>query len=668
MHAKRGWAAAVVAVLAVTGCAGPAQQVEVDVRGELAQLGLDQASLAAGVVALPPYLAGGEDGPPANWVVNPRLSDQPEPAAEGSAACPFTDPRQQVVAALESPVAPPAVGEYRFFAEGRHEAVSTDGGEYAVMPAEMTRTVSNLRLGAGGTSYDFDLVVEAPHGTTTTTYRVVLDDASVVRPDVPRPVNVGEPPPSLDPSAFPPVVGTTRVGTPAQPGMYVMSMAADGGEPVPFNAGQGMLLVRWPAYAGDTFHGQATVGTGDAAQHVAYTSTVLDDGVVEACGTRLDSLPVQISATVAPLAGDGPSASVDAVYNVATQFGGVIVADSRTTAVGSDATSSVEQTISARMVGAPRPPGPPPPPAGCPADAVGGPALPAVDRIAAPPVEATYVMRTPSVGFAVSTYTVNGVSPDAGKFPTTMVRTVRNVRWDPTGREYFEYEVADDLGGSVTVTTYRVVPGPAAGTEPPPARPEPGAPGIYLVSTLHPDGHTVTYNDGDGLLIVPFPVAGSAAAEYVSVGTDGTGDVVAASYLSPNTVVEVCGTPVETWTVDVVISPGTEPAPKPPPQEYIDTRLLPPEEPTPPEATAAPPEPPLPSAPAAGPRSGLALMRSYTDLLHDQGHVETSYALALAPALGGLPVAYRSTVSSVDRVETFQQNLAYTLASRPEVP
>lgn len=660
-HPRRAWIAtglvSAVALLAA-GCAGPAQEVDVEVRGELAQLSLDEASSAAGVV-LPPYLGDDTGGPPANWVVNPQLSDEPPPAAEGSAACPFTDPRQQVVAAIEAPVAPPAEGTYAYFGQGQYQVVSSDGGEQAIMPAEMTRSVTNVRWGAGQTSYDFDMVVEAPQGTTTTTYRVVLDDPTVPRPDVPRPVNVGEPPFSFDPSAYPPIVGTARVGTPAQPGMYLMAIAAEGGEPLTFNDGLGMLLVRWPGFGGDTFHGQATVGTGDAARHIAYTSTVLDDGVVEACGTRLDSLPVQISATIAP-SGDGPTAAVDATYNIATQFGGIVVADQRVTTVGSDATSSVEQTIAARIVGAPAAAAAPPPPPVC--DASASPPIAAADRITTPPAEGTYRMRTPAAGLALSVYALNGISPDAGKFPTTLTRTIRDVAWDPSGTQYFEYQAVDDLGGSVTTTTFRVVPGPAEGGDAPAAQPAPGSPGMYLVATTHPDGETVTYNDGAGALIVPFPVNGAAEAAYVTPATDGTGEVVVASYVSPNTVVDVCGRPVEGWTVDVVISPGTEPAPKPEPPSYVDTRLLPPEEPPLPEASEPPPEPPLPQAPDAGPRSALELMRSYTDLLHDEGHVQVSYALTLAPALGGLPLQFRSTVDNVGRTETFQQSLAYSLA------
>lgn len=190
---------------------------------------------------------------------------------------------------------------------------------------------------------------------------------------------------------------------------------------------------------------------------------------------------------------------------------------------------------------------------------------------------------------------------------------------------------------------------------------------MYLISTVHPDGGEVSYNDGQGILLVPFPVAPGAEPAYSMVGSDGENDVVAASYVTANEVVTACGEQFEGWRVEVIIQPGTTPAPKPEPEVYVDTRLLPPPEPPLPSAATPPPAPPLPQGPDAGPRSQLDLMRTYTDYLHDKGHVKASYGLTIAPQLGGLIIAFRATVTSVERADEFQQNLAYSLSSKPEV-
>lgn len=675
---RRAAVLAVVPVLAIAACSGPGQQVDVDVRGQLADLELAPARAAARAVPLPPYVEAPDTpaGPPHGWTVNPEIAKSPKPSPEGTKACPFTDPRQQVVAATDAPASPPAEARYEYFATGVYEAVSSDGGQHAVMPDATYRSVENVTWGPGRTYYEFDMVTEAVHGTTTSRFRVVLDDPNVSRPDVPRPVNVREPVQGLGPSTEPPIVGTVRVGTPAQPGMYLLSVQPEGADARSFNDGAGMLLVRWPALGGDQLHGQAMVdqpdgpdGSGGESSHIAYTSTVQDKGQVEACGTMLDSRAVRVEATITGDDGDQPATTVDATYNIATQYGGLVIADRRTTTVGSDATSSVRELTTAKLKGAPKPAADRPDAPACLETRPDGPVLAAGSSIEAPPVEATYRMDVPVVDQTVSSYQTSGISPDAGKLPSALVRTVRNVEWDPSGqRTYFEYETVDDLGGSVTTTKYRVVPEPENREGRPTAEPEPGDPGMYLVATTHPDGKRVVYNDGAGILVVPFPVDPDAVPEYTMAGSDGTNAVVAAGYVSPNDVVTACGQRIEGWRVDLVISPGKQPAPKPEPEEYVDTRLLPPSEPPRPSSSPPPPTPSLPPAPPDGPRSGLELMRTYTDLLHDSGHTKASYAFTIAPGLGGLVVASRSTVMSVNRVDEFQQSLVYTLTSKPEVP
>jgi hypothetical protein len=250
---------------------------------------------------------------------------------------------------------------------------------------------------------------------------------------------------------------------------------------------------------------------------------------------------------------------------------------------------------------------------------------------------------------------------------------VRDVEWAES-EDYFEYETVDDLGGSITTTRYRVVVADAD-SDRPAASPAIGDPGMYLVSTTHPDSEVVEYNDGAGMLIVPLPFepAGpdydpAAPADYTVIGTDGHGDVVAAIFVAPNEVVSACDMLVESWRVDVVIDPGTEPRPRPEISQYVDTRLDPPAEPPIPEDQPPLPEPAGPAAPPEGPRSKLELMRPYTDYLHDHGHVRVSYAFSIAPALGGLPVSFRSSTTSLDREDVFGQSLVYTMSSRPEVP
>jgi len=659
-------AVSVAATLVLTACTGPRQDLDVDVRSQHARLPLSAAQQMAHAVPIPPYVgAGGRSGDsPPGWVVNPKLAQTPLPSPTGSRECPFTDPRQNVVAALDAPVAPPAPARYAYFSQGLYEAVSEDGGRNAVMPATTHREVHDVVWGPGKTYFDFSMTVEAPQGRTTTRYRVVLDDPEVARPDVPRPVNVREPPPPfLAPSTEPPIVGTVRVGTPAQPGMYVLSIQADDGPPMEFNGGAGMLMVRWPAMPGDTVQAQATVGD----MHLAYTSTVLDKGQVEACGELLDARAVRLSGTVTSARYQAP-ATFDATYHIATQFGGLVIADSRTTTVGSDASSSVTETVTARIKGAPRPAAPQPPTPACAQAAAGAPVLPAGPGIDTPPVEGSYRLRTPPVDYTVSTYRVSGIQPDAGKLPTTLIRTIQNVSWE-ADRRSFTYETRDNLGGSITTTRYRVIPLADDSAEPPPAKPTAGSPGMYLVSVRYPDGEQVTYNDGAGILLVPFPVQPAPDDEsYTMTGNDGRTPVVASIDVLPNEVATACGVRAESWRVDVRIEPGTVPGPKPTPYQYVDTRLLPPTEPPLPTETPKPTAPPAPPGPKEGPRSGLVLLRPYTDLLHDAGHVKVSYAFTIAPGLGGLIMSSRSTVSSVDREDEFQQNLVYTMASKPKVP
>jgi hypothetical protein len=306
-HAQRRAAhiAVFAAALSLTAC-GPSAPFEVSVRavaGDVAYGAQSQPTPAAtaqgapgpGGLApgAPPLLYGAPPPPPTTFA--------PTTAATPAPACPVMPPDAvPALAADPSATVPPQPATYLWHETGTY---SLGGGPALPFPLRLTHQVSNVSAPDATGSYTFDVTTSSGGLTglqqVTYSYQVV-----------------------------PPAASTTSVqgvSTSQAAGLYLAGMdVKDSALPTPRVARfapplllmqfPGTDLPSWDTAAGDSASRTTIKLHGAVTKHVA----------VDACGTAVDAWQVEATGT---LVGPNQNLTLTLVYDVATQFGGLIVAE-----------------------------------------------------------------------------------------------------------------------------------------------------------------------------------------------------------------------------------------------------------------------------------------------------------------------------------------------------
>lgn len=159
---------------------------------------------------------------------------------------------------------------------------------------------------------------------------------------------------NLVPPAYPAsgvIDGTAQPIRGLHPGLYMEKVERNDGtkfEPPP----PGMLLAKFPMEPGSTFD---VAGT-DGVTTMVYRTTVKPRETVFACGTAISAWPVELSRGRLIDVKTGQTVEFSARYMVATQYGGLIVADSthvKGTVVGAQGPVEIERTIETSTMTAP---------------------------------------------------------------------------------------------------------------------------------------------------------------------------------------------------------------------------------------------------------------------------------------------------------------------------
>lgn len=339
--------------LAVTGCSGPVEPLQMNVQAVGTNLVLGPANEAvaraplvpgpmlalppSGVLALPSLGSGTTGGETA-----PGLLPSPGAPAVTLSPCPPAPPLE--TPALEAGLdasKPPVPASYDFRTTGSYQL----GTGKETFPPLSTWTVGAVSWGpAGGQWYDFAVAVNVGGATTTTTYRVVPEGAVPAQEGYPATTTTTAPAPP------PPYV---VIGSPPQPGLYVMSVQSGSSPAVDFNGQAGMLLAQFPVVQNNAFTSSAT----DATSTISYTSTVRRDARVNACGVPLQAWSIELSGTVAQAdPSQGPDVSFATTLLIAPQYGGIPVAVRSSRSSQAPNPDSVHEVFDATIDGVPKVP------------------------------------------------------------------------------------------------------------------------------------------------------------------------------------------------------------------------------------------------------------------------------------------------------------------------
>lgn len=252
----------------------------------------------------------------------PIVGANPDPAFPGFLAPPPPAPRTPVAPPTVTPpecrdadpvafpadvatpgiAKPPAAGRYTFRQQG---SISVEGRDPITLPPEQSRIVDAVESDADTGTLTYDVVTEAFGETTTTSYAVRQTTGD----------------PSLDGLFLTQVVTKRPDGTVDQ-----------------FAPLGGVRLIALPAGPETTWQ---DVGTDPlTATSMVVDGRVVEKGLVNACGTVLDSWTVEVTGRIL---GPSKAIEIDATYEVGTQFGGLVLAE-RVHLTGEDTGEAVEQT------------------------------------------------------------------------------------------------------------------------------------------------------------------------------------------------------------------------------------------------------------------------------------------------------------------------------------
>lgn len=297
----RGSMLAALILVAMAGCAGPQAPLLVGIKEVPSDVVLTRKRPQAATAPIPPI------GLP---IREPAISAFEHPIFEAVVGpCPSADPlAAPSKEAVNTILLPPAAGTYSFRNEGSFE-VSGANAKKGAFPSLSTRTVKEvfkvMTPGSTETWYRFDVEAVLADFYTTTTYTLVPEQAG--------PTVVTGPQPGLFITRVQTQLpnGTSEDFRPANfPGLLLL--------PFPFSPG-----VEWNAAGADPRSGTAMAFTGLVGQKVR----------IDACGTPLDAVTVQVDGQFGETEGPGTAISplsqtrFAAEYALGTQFGGLSLMD-----------------------------------------------------------------------------------------------------------------------------------------------------------------------------------------------------------------------------------------------------------------------------------------------------------------------------------------------------
>ncbi|HXA29219.1 MAG TPA: hypothetical protein VN193_10790 [Candidatus Angelobacter sp.] len=327
LHRRR--ACVVLAALSLTAC-GPAAPFRLAVHavpGDVEYGAQTQQQAQPGVAAGPPAAPLPPGAPPLIYGAPspaPPVTFAPTPAATPASLCP-TAPVDAVAAIAADPSAstPPAAATYPWREHGSYQL---GGAAARQFPPTLTHTVANVSAPDATTgSYTFDVGTTAGGLTglqqVTSSYQVI-----------------------------PPPQGTTDVqgvNTSKAAGLYLTAMVVrDANLPSARVArfAPPILLMQFP---GTDLPSWTTTGTDSASGTTIELSAAVTRRVsVDACGTVVDAWEVSASGTLV-----GPDQNLTLnhlTYDVATQYGGLIVAESDDVS-GTETSGTTMQSIAATV-------------------------------------------------------------------------------------------------------------------------------------------------------------------------------------------------------------------------------------------------------------------------------------------------------------------------------
>ncbi len=268
-------------------------------------------SQAAGPAALPPgappLIYGGATPPP-------QTTFAPSPTATPTPSCPTAPP--DAVPALEadaSATVPPVAAAYAWHEKGTYQL---GGGPVLPFSPQLSHTVTNVSAADATTgAYTFDVVDSAGglDGLQTVTYSYQV---------------------------IPPPQGTTDVqgvSTAQASGLYLTGVDVQQSplpQPRVARFSPPVLLLPFPANGAAPW---TTAGTDSESQDtITLNGSVDGHATVDACGLLVDAWEVHATGS---LVGPNQNLSLDLTYDVATQFGGVIVGE-KTAITGTEVLAS----------------------------------------------------------------------------------------------------------------------------------------------------------------------------------------------------------------------------------------------------------------------------------------------------------------------------------------
>lgn len=306
-------------VLLLTACAGPNRPVDLGFKQVPSDVILGGAAPTAtptfaptpvvvvpppSVISLPP--APFDPGP----TVVPSLAPVPSPTG-----CPTLDPlKAPALEAVSTPTTRVVPATYTYANEGTF-AVSGADPRTGHFPALTQRTFANVTEQSGG-AYTYDVAETIGDVTTTTTYRVVT--------------------------------GASLPGT--SDGLFLVGMTyARAGTTATFTPNPSPLLAAFPLVRAATSDQRAVDPVTQTT--MTFTTTVEGKKRVAACGEPLDTWTVHLSKGT--LLSPSENLQFDATYQLATQFGAIVIADA-VAYTGTEGSDGVQRSNRATITSPPR--------------------------------------------------------------------------------------------------------------------------------------------------------------------------------------------------------------------------------------------------------------------------------------------------------------------------
>lgn len=277
----------VLMAVVLTACGGPKEPFELGLKEVPSDLLLGRQNKPPLPLPaqLPPQtfftdaVAGPSAGP--STTLPPPIQERPRPLPTCTEADPRTPAR--LPATIDVP-RPPVPATYEYRTSGH---VRTPG--FRTLDPVTIHEVTNVRAALLGETY-FDVRVYEGERTTSTTYHIV-----------PR----------------------TSLAVP--PGLYISRVESGG--VAAFEPKPELLVLPFPALPGTTFTGAGS----DGLTSIAYDGRVDGTQRIDACGTPIDGIKVTLENGRATNGREGEGAFVAeefrAVYVIATQYGGLSIAD-----------------------------------------------------------------------------------------------------------------------------------------------------------------------------------------------------------------------------------------------------------------------------------------------------------------------------------------------------